>query len=131
MNKILYAMILVLCLAGYAAAEQEIFKPQDLPNAFAANAEAAKEQYLNKTVQLKGIVVGKGMSRYMTPNIEISENGKAPVTAICVFPYSGIAYWNRMAQIEPFQPGQRVVISGRVNSLSGERVLLKESQLVE
>ena len=131
MKKILYAMILVVCFTGYAGAEQEIFKPQDLPNAFAANPDTAKDQYMDKTVQIKGIVVDKGMSRYMTPNIEISESGKDPAAAICVFPYSGIAYWNRQAQIEPFEPGQTVVISGRVHSLSGNRVLLKESRLVE
>ena len=137
MKKILCAILLIICLASYAwsaatsETEEEIFAPQDLPKAFAKNPSEAKAQYMNKTVQIKGIVVDKGMSRYITPNLELSENGEKPAPAICVLPYVGIAYWNRSAQLDDFEIGQTVIISGRVHSLNENRVLLKESKVVK
>ena len=137
MKKILCAVAIVICLAGYAwsaatsGTDWKVFTPHDLPKAFAENPSAAKAQYMDKTVQIKGIVVDKGMSRYMTPYVELSESGKGPGPARCVFPYVGIAYWNRSAQISEFEQGQTVTISGRVNSLNENRVLLKESKAVE
>ena len=137
MKKILCTVAIVVYLAGYAwpaatsGAEDKVFTPYDLPKAFAENPNEAKVQYIDKTVQIKGIVVGKGMSRYMTPNVELSESGKGPAPAICVFPYVGIAYWNRSDQIAGFEQGQTVTISGRVISLNENRVVLKESKTVE
>ena len=137
MKKILCAVVIVVCLAGYAwsaatpGTDGKVFTPQDLPKAFAANPSEVKAQYIDKTVQIKGIVVGKGMSRYMTPYVELSETGKEPGAARCVFPYVGIAYWNRSAQISEFEQGQTVTISGRVISLNENRVVLKESMTVE
>jgi hypothetical protein len=124
-------VILAACLTTYAVAEQKIFAPQDLSKTFGANPDAAKAQYMGETVQIKGIVIDKGMSIYMTPYVELSESGKGPAFARCVFPYVGIAYWNRSAQISDFEPGQIVTISGRVNSLNGNRILLKDSKVVE
>ena len=137
MKKILCAVAMVVCLAGYAwpaatsGAEEKIFTPQDLPKAFAENPGGVKAQYMDKTVQIKGIVVDKGMSRYMTPYVELSESGKEPAPARCVLPYIGIAYWNRSAQLSEFEQGQTVTISGRVINLNENRVLLKESKAVE
>jgi len=137
MKKILCAMAIAICLAGYAwsavtsETEQKAFAPHDLPKAFAENSSEAKAQYMDKTVQIKGVVVDKGMSRYMTPYVELSENGKGPAPALCVLPYVGIAYWNRSAQLSGFEQGQTVTISGRVHNLNENRVLLKESKVVE
>ena len=134
MKKILCALAIVVCLAGYAwsaatsVTGEKVFAPHDLPKAFAANPSEAKTQYMNKTVQIKGIVVDKGMSRYMTPYVELSESGKGPAPARCVLPYHGLAYWNRSAQLADFEQGQTVTMSGRVNSLNENRVLLKESK---
>jgi hypothetical protein len=135
MKKILCAGAIAVCLASYAWADEtletKIFAPQDLPKIYAENPNGAKEQYMNKTVQIKGIVVDKGMSIYMTPNIELSEDGKEPALAVCVFPYVGIVYWERSDQISEFEKGQTVIISGRVHSLNENRVLLKESKAVK
>ena len=134
MKKILCAVAIFVCLGGYAWSavtpdtEEKVFAPHDLPKAFAENPSEAKTQYMNKTVQIKGIVVDKGMSRYMTPYVELSESGKGPATALCVLPYLGVAYWNRSAQLSDFEQGQTVTMSGRVNSLNENRVLLKESK---
>jgi len=92
---------------------------------------AAKAQYMDKTVQIKGIVVDKGMSRYMTPYVELSENGKGPAPALCVLPYVGVAYWNRSAQLSDFKQGQTVTMSGRVHNITKERVVLKECKAVD
>ena len=137
MKKILSAVTIVVCLAGYAwpaaisGTEEKVFTPHDLPKAFAENPSKAKEQYMNKTVRIKGIVVDKGMSKYMTPYVELSENGKNPAPAICVLPYVGIAYWNRSAQFSGFEQGQTVTMSGRVHNLTENRVVLKESEAVK
>ena len=137
MKKLFCIAVIIICMAGCAWSDaapgvgEEVFTPQYLPNAFAENPSGIKEQYMNKTVQIKGVVIGKGMSIYMTPNIELSENGEGPTTAICVLPYVGIAYWNRRAQLDDFEIGQTVTISGRVHSLNENRVLLKESKAVK
>jgi hypothetical protein len=137
MKKIFCAVLIVICLTGYAWTEATsetegvVFAPQDLPKIFSDNPNEAKTQYMNKTVQIKGIVVDKGMSIYMTPYLAISENGKEPALARCVFPYIGIAYWNRSAQLDEFKIGQTVTISGRVHNLNENRVLLKDSKAVK
>jgi hypothetical protein len=86
---------------------------------------------MNKTVQIKGIVVDKGMSIYMTPYVELSENGKKPALARCVLPYVGIVHLDRSAQLSDFEQGQTVTMSGRVHRLKENLVLLKESKAVE
>ena len=137
MKKMLFAILMVICLTGYAwgaatsGTEEKVFAPQDLPMAFAENPSEAKAQYMNATVQIKGIVIDKGMSRYMTAYLVLSENGKEPGPARCVFPYIGIAYWNRSAPLDDFEIGQTVTISGRVNSLKENSVLLKDSIAVK
>ena len=136
LKRILYASLMAVCLLSYvwpaviSVAEEKIFKPQELPQAFAENPSEAKTRYMNKTVRIEGIVIDKGMSMYMTPYIELSESGKEPGLALCVFPYVGIAYWNRSEQISGFEQGQSVIIEGRVHNLSENRVLLKESKTV-
>ena len=137
MKKIFFAVVIVVSLAGYAwsaatfGSEEKVFAPHDLPNAFAKNSTEVKAQYMGKTVQIKGIVVDKGMSIYMTPYVELSEDGKEPALARCVLPYSGMAYWNRSDQLSDFEQGQTVTISGRVHNLNENRVLLKESKITE
>ena len=137
MKKILCAVAIVVCLAGYAwsaatsVTEEKVFTPRDLPKAFAENPSVIKAQYMDKTVQIKGIVVDKGMSKYMTPYVELSESGKGPAPALCVLPYIGVAYWNRSTQLSDFEQGQTVTMSGRVHNLNENRVLLKESKVVE
>jgi hypothetical protein len=137
MKRLFCAVLMVVCLAGYAwsettsGSEEKVFTPQYLPKAFLENSNETKTQYMGKTVQIKGIVVDKGMSRYMTPYVELSESGNGPAPARCVFPYVGIAHWNRSAQLDEFEIGQTVTISGRVHSLNENRVLLKESKAVK
>ena len=137
MKRILCAVLMVVCFASYAwstatsRAEEKIFAPQELPNAFAENPNEARNQYMGKTVQIKGIVVDKGMSRYMTPYVELSKSGKEPTPARCVLPYSGLSLWNRREQLSDFEIGQTVTFSGRVHVLNENLVLLKDSMAVE
>jgi hypothetical protein len=138
MKKIFCAITIVVCLVGYTCnaaplseVEEKIFAPHELPKAFAENPDATKAQYMGKTVLIKGIVVDKGMSVYMTPYVALSESGKEPTPARCVLPYIGIAYWNRSGQLSDFEIGQTVIMSGRVHNLNENRVLLKESKVFE
>ena len=137
MKKMLCAVAVVVCLAGYAwssatsGAAEEVFAPRDLPRAFTENPGGARAQYMGKTVLIKGIVVDKGMSRFLTPYVELSENGKGPAFARCVLPYSGMAYRNRSARLAGFEQGQAVTMSGRVHVMNENIVLLKDSEAVE
>jgi hypothetical protein len=130
MKKILSTFVFVCVLLAFASAvsgTEAVISPHDLLKASSGDLNAAKEKYLNKTVLLKGVVVSTGMSRYMTPNVVITDQG---AEAICVLPYVGIAYWNRSAQLDDFEKGQTVTMSGRVHNMTKERVVLKECKAV-
>jgi len=122
------ACVLLVLIAIASASNVEVISPYDLRKAAIDNLDAAKEQYMNKTVYIKGVVVSTGMSRYMTPNVVLSDQGEE---AICVLPYIGIAYWNRSAQLSDFEVGQTITMSGRVHGMTKERVVLKESKKVD
>ena len=125
MKKIFYAVAMVACLAGCAwsaGAEQEVITPYDLRKVVSDDLGAARAQYLNKTVQVKGTVASTYISRFMTPNVVISNEG-AEIT--CVLPYRD------MGKLSNFKPGQAVTMSGRVHVMSENIVLLKESRIVE
>ena len=109
-------------------AEQDVLTPYYLRKAVSDDLNAARDQYLNKTVQIKGTVVSTGMSRYMTPNVVLSDQG---AEVICVLPYVGVAYWNRSDQLSDFKQGQIVTMSGRVHAMSERAVVFKECKAVE
>ena len=109
-------------------AEQDVLTPYDLRKAVSDDLKTARDQYLNKTVQIKGTVVSTGMSRYMTPNVVLSDRG---AEVICVLPYVGVAYWNRSAQLSDFRQGQVVTMSGRVHAVSERAVVFKECKAAE
>jgi membrane-bound inhibitor of C-type lysozyme len=108
--------------------EQEVLTPYDLRKAVSDDLDAARARYLNETVQIKGTVGSTGMSRYMTPNVVLTDRG---AEIICVLPYVGIAYWNRNAQLSDFEIGQTVTMSGRVHGMSERAVVFKECEVVE
>ena len=122
------ACVLLAMIAITSAANVEVISPYDLRKASIDNLDAAKEKYMNKTVYIKGVIVSTGMSRYMTPNVVISDQG---AEAICVLPYIGIAYWNRSAQLSDFNVRQTVTMSGRVHGMTKDRVVLKECKEVD
>jgi cytochrome c-type biogenesis protein CcmE len=130
MKKVLtiiaFAVLLAWISVAYSA-NMEVISPFDLRKASIDNLDAAKEQYLNKTVLIKGVVVSTGMSKYLTPNVMLTDQG---AEAICVLPYHGIAYWNRNAQLSDFKEGQTVTMSGRVHNMTKDRVVLKECKVV-
>jgi len=123
-----FVCTLLVWLSAISGAEVAVITPYDLLKASSDNLDEAKEQYLNKTVLIKGVVVSTGMSKYLTPNVVLSDQG---AEAICVLPYSGVAYWNRSAQLSDFRQGQTVTMSGRVHNITRERVVLKECKAVD
>ena len=125
MKGILTVLIVCALLAGSptaSGAEGEVITPYDLRKASIDNLSAAKEQYLNKTVLIKGVVISTGMSRYMTPNVVLSDQG---AEAICVLPYLDVA------KLSGFNQGQTVTMSGRVHNMTEERTVIKECRAVE
>ena len=131
MKKILVALIfgytiLSMSFSVLAATEEMItITALELHQAFINNPAETEEQYLNKTVQLTGIVTGKGMSRYMTPNVELADHKDGAVLAICVLPRLDVG------KLSYFKPGQTATFSGRVHRLTEPRIILKECNAVE
>ena len=111
-KKILCTVVMIVCLASYVwpaySEQQEVFTPYDLRKVVSDDLNAARAQYLNKTVQIKGTVASTYISRYMTPNVVISGEG-AEVT--CVLPYRD------MGKLSNFIPGQTVTMSGRIHAM--------------
>ena len=101
------------------ASEPAVISAQDLHKAASDDPKAAEAQYLGKTVLVKGIVVSKGISRYLTPNVVLSSHDGGPELVICVLPRLDAG------KLSDFEPGQSVTFSGRVHRLS-TRVILKE-----
>jgi hypothetical protein len=123
-----FVCVLLVWTSTAYGADVEVITPYSLHKACIDNLDVAREQYMNKTVLIKGVVVSIGMSKYMTPNVVLSDQGSE---AICVLPYVGIAYWNRSAQLADFKEGQTVIMSGRVHNMTRDRVVLKECKEVE
>jgi len=96
---------------------------QELHKAMTDDLKAAQAQYLSKTIQVKGIVVSKGISKYLTPNVVLSNSAGGPELVICVLPRLDAG------KLSDFEPGQSVTFSGRVNSMS-TRIVMKECTVV-
>ena len=126
MKRILAVFILgcALLVGSLTASgtEQDVLTPYDLRKAVSDDLAAARAQYLNKTVQVKGAVASTYVSRFLTPNVVISGQG-AEVTF--VLPYLD------MPKLSSFKQGQIVTMSGRVHVMSENTVLFKESKIVE
>jgi len=102
--------------------EQIVVTAQELQKAIADDPKAAEAMYLNKTILIKGIVVSKGISRYLTPTVTISDSADGPEMAICVLPRLDAG------KLSDFQPGQSVTFSGRVQAMS-RLVIMKECKV--
>jgi len=120
MRKVL-AVFILGCVGSFTlfGAEPVVISAQDLHKAAASDSKAAEAQYLGKTVLVKGIVVSKGISRYLTPNVVLSSREGGPELVICVLPRLDTG------KLADFEPGQTVTFSGRVHRMS-ERVVMKE-----
>ena len=129
MRKILTAVILggVLLAAPGATSGMEpaVIAARDLRQAFADDFRAAEAQYLGKTVLVKGIVLSTGMSKYMTPTVSLSDRAAGELHVICVLPRLDV---NKLSD---FNPGQSVIMSGRVYRLSERGVVVKECKTAE
>ena len=108
--------------AAIFGTEPVVFTAQEFHKAGADDSRAAEAQYLGKTVMVRGIVVSKGISRYLTPNVVLSGSKDGPELIICVLPRLDVG------KLSDFEPGQSVTFSGRVHRLS-QRVILKECKV--
>jgi hypothetical protein len=103
-----------------SGAEERAIAASDLLKAFTDNRSAAEEQYLGKNIQVKGTVVSTGISRYMTPNVELAERAGGAVQAVCVLPRLDAE------KLSDFKTGQNVTMSGRVYKYYSGRMVIKE-----
>jgi len=129
MKRIIVAFVLVCALLTWApitsGTELEIITTHDLLKAFIDNPDAANKQYLGKIVHVKGIVISKGMSRYMTPNVVLSDREGGAEQAICVLPRLDVG------KLSDFTPGQCVTMSGKVYRMTESRIVIKECKAIE
>jgi len=127
MKRVLAIFILACVLMAWVSTASsegaEVISPYELRKAAKDNLNAAREQYLNKQVLIKGIVVSTGMSKYLTPTVVLADRGEE---VICVLPYVDIPLLNRKEQLSDYRQGQTVTMSGRVHAMSLERLVLKE-----
>ena len=107
------------------SAEQKIVAAHDLLKAFTDNRNAAEEQYLGKIILINGVVLATGISKYMTPNVELSDRKDGVTQVICVLPRLDAD------KLSGFAPGQNVTMSGKVYKHSSGRMIVKECGIVE
>ena len=128
MQRVAAAFVVVsLLLMGSITifgAEPVAISAYDLHKAGSDDSRAAEAQYLGKTVLVKGIVVSKGISKYLTPTVTLSSSAGGPELIICVLPRLDVA------KLSNFEPGQSVTFSGKVYRMS-ERVVMKECTTTE
>lgn len=105
--------------------EQKTITAHDLLKAFTDDPGAAEAQYLNKTVRIEGIVASTGISKYMTPNVELSDRADGTVQAVCVMPRLDAD------KLSGFTPGQSVTMSGKVYKFYSGRMVIKECKTAE
>ena len=129
MRKVLAVFVLAcLLLMGHSTlfgAEPVVVSALDLHKAAASDARAAEALYLGKIVQVKGIVVSKGISKYLTPNVVLTSHEGGPELIICVLPRLDVA------KLSNFEPGQTATLSGKVYRMGGERIIMKECTVPE
>ena len=117
------ACVLMVWVSTASGEAVEAISPYELRQASKNNLDAAREQYLNRQLLIKGVVVSTGMSRYLTPTVVLADLGEE---VICVLPYVGISIFDRKAQLSDYRQGQTVTMSGRVHAMSLERLVLKD-----
>ncbi|MCL2029275.1 MAG: OB-fold putative lipoprotein [Deltaproteobacteria bacterium] len=101
-------------------AEPAAITAHDLLKAFTDDPGAAEKLYLGKTVRIKGIVLSTGISRYMTPNVELSDRAGGTLQAVCVLPRLDAD------KLSGFTPGRSVTMSGRVYKHFSGRMVIKD-----
>ena len=117
-------ILLVNCIT-ISAASQEVISAADLFQAYQTNTSATKEKYLNKTIQINGVVVQTYMSRYMTPNVDLSDRASGDVMAVCVLSRFD------MGKLSNYTPGQTATFSGRVHAFGENRIIIKDTKPLE
>ncbi|MDR0443760.1 MAG: hypothetical protein LBH44_10160 [Treponema sp.] len=125
--KIVLAVLIFALLAAPAVfgTEQEVLSPGELRKAFADNPKAAESKYLGNVVQVRGVVVSRGMSKYLTPSVILSDRENEESQAICVLPRLDVG------KLTDFTPGQTVIMSGKVYHLSERAIVIKECKAVK
>jgi len=124
MRRVFAAFVLgCALLAGVSLAsgeERVVIASHDLGKAVSDDSTL-----IGKIVQVNGVVLSTGISRFMTPNVMLSDIEGGQVQVICVLPRLDAA------KLSDFKPGQSVTMLGRVLKVTERGVLLKESRLIE
>ena len=121
---IVFCCILLAGVSGVLGADQAVIGAYELHKAASEDRKGAESMYLGQIIQIRGIVVDKGMSRYLTPTVTLSGTAGGEGHIICVLPRLDVG------KLSSFKEGQTVTMSGRVQAL-GQRIIVKESKVVE
>ena len=124
LTVVIFGCLLLAAVSATLGAEQVVIGAYDLHKAASEDRKSAEALYLGQTIQVKGIVVAKGMSIYFTPTVTLSNSEGGEEYIICVLPRLDVG------KLSDFRIGQSVIMSGRVNTL-GQRVIVKESKVVQ
>ena len=92
---------------------------------FQNDKHTAESKYIGQTMNYTGVVVGTGISIYMTPNVMLSDNIDGSVYLICVLSRGDV---DKLSQ---FKKGDTITMNGRVyRSKTGGGVVIKECKQV-
>jgi len=101
--------------------KNNILDVYELWSEFQNNTNA--DNYVGKTITVKGYVISTGISIYATPNVRLSNEKNGQIYVICVLPRTDFH------KLSSFEQEQHVIMSGRVYRLSQNGVVLKECKL--
>ena len=131
MKIVLFALILTCTFfsiytdTAIATESEEVITAGDLFQAYKANSATTREKYLNRRIQIDGVVLQTYMSRYMTPNVDLSDRAGGEVMAICVLSRLD------MGKLTNYTPGQTATFSGRVHAFGENRIIIKDTKPME
>ena len=123
-------IVLLACMVGLfhifagTALGQEppkAFPVREFWQAFEKDRQNAEKDLVGQYFNFTGVVVDKGMSIYMTPNIMLSDVPGGSIYLICVLPRTDTG------TLSEYKNGDRVTMTGRVHrSKSGGGVVIKD-----
>ncbi len=119
---------LLLSVAGPAVAQEpgQTISAEELQRQFENDRQTAEATFIGKTLNYTGVVVGTGMSIYLTPNVMLSDRPDGPAYVICVLPRADAG------RLSEFTKGEQVTMTGRVyRGKSGGGVVVKECRRVD
>lgn len=131
---VLFIMLWLACASVYAkdaapppAKEQtSALAVKTVYDAFKNNKTKASDEYIKKTITVKGFAVSVGPDIYALPSVELSETKGGTARMLCVLPFSDYP------ELRKVSTGQEVVITGEIRTFYDDKmVLMKNARIVQ